>query len=104
MRVALSTRRATLLQTGQDHGEHVRQYASRLKGLANVCKWTKSGPCSAEGCTGSAQIDYTDDIVKLVLLNGIADEDIRKNVLGTTDIDSRSLADTVTLIDGIVVC
>ena len=34
MRVALSTRRATLLQTGQDHGEHVRQCVSRLKGLA----------------------------------------------------------------------
>ena len=63
-------------------------------------KWAKSGPCSAEGCTGSAQIDYTDDIVKLVLLDGIADEDISKNVLRTTDIDSRSLGDTVALIDG----
>ena len=100
MRVALSTRRATLLQTCQDHGEHVRQYVSRLRGLANVCQWTKSGPCRTEGCTGSAQIDYTEDIVKLVLLNGIADDDIRKDVLGTTDIDNRSLSDTVALIDG----
>ena len=87
---ALCARRAALLLTCQDPGENVRQYVSRLRGLANVCHWTKSGPCDATGCTGSAQVDYTDDIVKLILLNGLADDEIRKETLGTADVDAKS--------------
>ena len=73
---------------------------SRLRGQAHVCHWTKSGSCSTTGCAGSAGVDYTDDIVKLILLNGLADDDIRKEVLGTADIDSKSLNDTVALTEG----
>ena len=97
--VALSVRRAKLLQTRQDPGENVRQYVARLRGLANVCQWTKNGTCGERACSGAVALDYTEDIVKLVLLNGLVDEDIRKEVLGATDIDSKSLNDTVCLID-----
>ena len=37
--------------------------------------------------------------MKLVLLNGLADDEIRKEVLGTPDIDGASLSDTVRLVD-----
>ncbi|KAK7072278.1 hypothetical protein SK128_009210, partial [Halocaridina rubra] len=39
------------------------------------------------------------DIVKLVLLNGLADDEIRKEVLGTTEIDTKTLNDSVALVD-----
>ncbi|KAK4305129.1 hypothetical protein Pmani_022961 [Petrolisthes manimaculis] len=97
--VALSVRRATLLQTKQDPGEHVRQYVARLRGLANVCQWSKTGVCTTATCSGTVTIDYTEDIVKLVLLNGLADEEIRKEVLGTTEIDTKTLNETVCLVD-----
>ena len=97
--VALSARRTALLKTVQEPGERVRTYVARLRGLANVCRWHKTGSCSAEACTGAVTIDYTEDIVKLALLNGLADEEVRREVLGTTDIDDKSLSDTVALID-----
>ena len=97
--VALCARRTALLKTGQDPGERVRPYVARLRGLANVCRWHKTGSCSLDGCAGQVSVDYTEDIVKLALLNGLADDDIRRDVLGTIDIDDKSLADTVTLID-----
>lgn len=97
--VALCARRTALMNTAQEPGERVRPYVARLRGLANVCRWNKKGPCSVEDCPGEVTIDYTDDIVKLALLNGLADDEIRRDVLGTTDIDDRSLADTVALID-----
>nr|XP_053655345.1 uncharacterized protein LOC128704271 [Cherax quadricarinatus] len=97
--VALSVRRAALLQMKQEPGEHVRQYVARLHGLANVCQWTKTGTCRVATCSGTIATDYTKDIVKLVLLTGLADDDIKKEVLGMTDIDTRTLNETVSLVD-----
>ena len=97
--VALSARRSALLTTAQDAGEPVRQYVARLRGLASVCEWARAASCSKQGCDGTVQLDYTDDIVRMVLLNGLADAEIRREVLGMTDIDTKSLADTVTIID-----
>ena len=97
--VALSTRRSALLNKAQDAGESVRQNVARLRGLALVCEWTKTASCSKEACDGTIQLDYTDEIVRMVLLNGLADVEIRKEVLGMTDIDPKTLADTVTIID-----
>lgn len=99
LRVALSVRRATLLQTKQDPGEHVRQYVARLRGLANVCQWTKTGDCTQATCQGTISIDYSEDIVKLVLLSGLVDDEIRKEVLGTVGVDTMTLSDTVDLVD-----
>ena len=98
--VALSARRAAMLQTTQDGGEPVRQYVARLRGLAGVCQWSQSGPCSQRGCPGVNQVDYTEEIVRMTMLNGLADRDIRREVLGTADIDEKSLEDTVAVVDG----
>jgi len=45
------------------------------------------------------QVDFTDDIVIYVVVSGIADEDIKKDVLGHADLDIRSLNDTISLIE-----
>ena len=100
LKVALCARRAALLCTRQDPGEPVRQYVARLRGRANVCQWQASGPCGKAGCDGVTVVDYTDELVKLVVLNGLADEEIRKEVLGTPNIDTTSLSETVQLVEG----
>ena len=97
--VALCARRTTLMKTIQEPGEWIRPYVARLRGLANVCQWHKTGSCNVTNCTGEVSVDYTEDIVKLALLYGIADDEIRREVLGTVGIDDKSLADTVALID-----
>ena len=99
LKVALCARRAALLCTRQDPGEPVRQYVARLRGRANVCQWQASGPCSEPECEGATVVDYTDELVKLVLLNGLAEEEIRKEILGTPDIDTASLSETVRLVE-----
>ena len=59
--VALCDRRTTLMKTVQESGERVRPYVARLRGLANVCRWHKAGPCTADGCTGTVTVDYTEE-------------------------------------------
>lgn len=95
----LSVRRSRLLRSTQQPGEHVRQYVARLRGNANVCQWTKSAQCVNKSCSSTIRIDYTDDMVKLVLLNGLCDDDIRREVLGSTGVDDMTLGETVAFID-----
>lgn len=68
---------------------------TRLRGLANVCQWTKTGTCRVATCSGTIAKNYTKEIVKLVLLTSLADDYIKKEVLRTTDIDTWTLSETV---------
>ena len=43
-------------------------------------------------------VSYTDDIVKYVLISGISDEDIKKDVPECDDLDNRSLNETISVI------
>ena len=93
--VAASVRRAELLALKQDHGQGIRSFAAQAKGKAQTCSFIKR--CTREGC--ETEIDYTEDIVKYVLISGICDDDIKKDVLSYSDIDVKSLNDTITLIE-----
>ena len=79
----------------QDHGQPISSFAARVKGKAQVCAFSKQ--CTADGC--DQIVDYTEDIVKYVVISGIVDEDIKKDVLGHADLDTRSLNDTISLIE-----
>lgn len=92
---AESVRKTELLSMRQDHGQPVRSFVAKVKGKAQVCSFTKT--CTASLC--SQQIDFSDEIVKYVVISGIADEEIKKDVLGHADLDTRSLNDTITLIE-----
>ena len=92
---ALSARRAVTLKTCQEPGEPIHNYVARLRGKAHVCNFTTKGSCGNDACIA----DFTDDMVKMIMINGLADEDVKKDILSTTDIDDKTLADTVSLID-----
>ena len=66
-----------------------------MKGKAQVCSFSKT--CTGQQC--DQLIDFTDEIVKYVVVAGIADEEIKKDVLGHVDLDKRSLNDTISLIE-----
>ena len=93
--VAICVRRAEFLATKQDHGEKVRIFFARVKGKAATCAYIVT--CSSEICT--QVIDFTDIMVKDVLIAGLVDEEIRKEVLGWADLDSKSLKETVSFIE-----
>lgn len=66
----LSVRRSKLLQFTQQPDEQVIQYVARLRGVANVCQWTKSTQYANIVFSSSVQINYNEDMVKVVLMNG----------------------------------
>ena len=70
--------RATLHNMRQDQDETIRSFEARIKGQAGICKYTTTCPPD----TSIADIDYTDAILRDVLVRGIADQDIQPDLLG----------------------
>ena len=58
-----------------------------------VCAFAKK--CPNDNCTQI--VDYTEDIVKYPIISAIADEEIKKDVFGYADLDSKSLSNTISL-------
>ena len=91
---AICVRRSEVLQLKQEYKEGVRSWYAKIKGKADTCRYTKSCP---NGCNG--EVDYTSEVIKDVLIAGLADQDIRKEVLGWYNLDSSAVAQTVTFIE-----
>ena len=84
--VPVSVLRTELLAMKQDHGETVLAFSLRALGKARNCKLTVQ-------CPYNASVDYSEEMVKQVVLAGMYDDEIKRKVLGTIDIDDKSLND-----------
>ena len=91
--VAVGIRRADLLAMSQDVGENARSFHARVRGKADICSYTAKCSCTLD-------VNFTDVIVKDVLVAGLSDEDIRREVLGWSDLDTASIAQTIKFIEG----
>ena len=85
-----------LIRLAQDHDEPIRQFVARVKGVSRSCKLTVK--CTRAGC--DTDVDFADGVVKMVVLNGLASEDVAREVLATPDLDDKSLAETIKIIEG----
>merc|ERR1712020_803105 len=86
-----------LLNIRQTEDETVRKYKSRIDAVARNCGLEVA--CSHACCTGKAKVQFADIVTKHVMVNGLYDEDTRKDVLGTASLDEKTLADTVAIIE-----
>ena len=93
--VAISVRRSELLSMKQDHGENARSFFARIYAKATTCAYSIS--CTSGTCT--EVVDFTEVIVKDVLVTGLADGDIKKEVLGWAELDMRNVRDTVAFLE-----
>ena len=93
--VAISVRRADLLGSKQDHGENARAFYAKVKGKASTCSY--SIECTSATCNHT--IDFTNVMVKDVVISGLVDEDVKKEVLGWEDLDDKSLEETIYFIE-----
>lgn len=87
-----------MLNMSQDVGELSRTFLAKVQGKAATCEFKtrcKEACCQA----GGKSVDFTSTIVKYVLVNGLADAEIRREVLGWKSLDESSLADTVAFIE-----
>ena len=96
--VAMGVRRSELLNLSQDVGEPSRSFLSRIQGKAATCDFKIK--CEESCCSGSDKlVDFTSVVVKYVLVNGLSDSDIRREVLGWKDLDSSTLVNTVAFVE-----
>ena len=66
----------------QDREEGVRNFAARLRGQANECKFVVRCPCA-----NPRDVDFTDQMIRDVLIRGLNDHDIQHEILGHEDQD-----------------
>ena len=93
--VAVSVRRSDLLALRQADGENVRSFHARIKGKAATCAYSIT--CSSSTCT--QVVDFTDIIIKDVLISGLSDEEIKIEVFGWHDLDRKTVNETVQFIE-----
>ena len=74
--VATGVTRAELVQMHQERDESFRAFAARVRGKAETCNYTTECSCQLD-------VNFTDIIIRDVLIAGIADMDIRREILGT---------------------
>lgn len=98
IRIATSVRRTKLLSLKQDHGQNIREFYANVKAQASTCNFAVK--CSQTCCINASEIDYTPLVVKDILVSGIADPDIRKDVLEWPELDTKSARDLVGFIEG----
>lgn len=90
--VATGVLRTELLQLRQERDEPFRSFAARVRGKAETCDFLSKCECGKN-------VDYTPHMSRDVLLNGIADPDIRREVLGITEILKKPVNDVISLVE-----
>ena len=78
----------------QDSGEPIRSFHAKVKGRAITCAY--SVKCT---CNPASDVDYTEWVIKDVLLNGLADGDIKRDILGLNELDTLTVEDLVARIE-----
>jgi hypothetical protein len=90
--VATGVSRTELFQLCQERDEPFRTFAARVRGKAETCSFSAKCECLKE-------VDYTDHMIRDVLLHGIYDSDIRREVLGVTNILEKTVNDVIALVE-----
>ena len=78
------------LGLSQQHDEGVRYYLSRLKGVASRCNFEVTCSCGAKN-------SFAETITRFKLIAGLADADIKQDILSMSDM---SLEETVKAVEG----
>ena len=97
IKIATSVRRTNLLASKQSHGETFREFYANVKAAAATCDFRVK--CRHECCANKPMVDYTSSVVKDVLVAGIADSEIRKDVLGWAELDSKDDKGVVSFVE-----
>ena len=84
--------RTELMQMRQMRDESFRSFSARVRGKADTRAF------SAE-CSCSLRVNYTDHMIRDTLLIGISNSDIRREVLGMTDILTTAINDVIALVE-----
>ena len=90
--VATGVMRSELVRMQQERDESFRAFAVRVRGKAETFAYITK-------CTCLREVDFTDSIIRDVLIEGIADLDIRREALGTSAILETAVNDVISLVE-----
>ena len=93
---AKSVTRAELTKMCQGNDEPIRTFAAKVQGKAQTCGFTTKFTCT---CNKESSVNYTQEIIKDVLLAGIADADIQTTVFDVEGIEEKTVNEIVALIE-----
>ena len=88
--VATGVLQSDLMQMRQLRDEPFCTFAARERGKADTCAFTVD-------CTCGLKVNYIDHMIRDTLLNGIADDEIRREILGSADVLTRVVNEIVAL-------
>ena len=90
--IATGVLRTELLQLRQERDKTFWAFAARVRGKAETCD-------SIAACECGNNVDYTSHVIRDVLLSGISDPDIQREVLGTSGILKKAVNDVIALVE-----
>ena len=95
--VAVGILRATAHAAKQACEERFQAFAAKVRGLTTDCSYVLPCPHAAadeQACAAVPNcggVDYTSEVIKDILLSGIYDLDVRREVLGTAGIEDKTV-------------
>ena len=95
--IATGILRSELLDMKQLRDEAFRKFASRVRGKAETCEYTIDVTCGP--CNRTSNVNFTDHIMRDVLLAGIYDADIRREMYGFDNILQKSVNEVIALVE-----
>lgn len=90
--VATGVLRSELQQLRQGRDETFRAFTASVRGKAETCAF-------ATDCECGKSVDYTHHAIRDVLLNGMHDTDILREVLGIKDMLKTPVIDVLSLVE-----
>ena len=55
--------------------------------------------CSNGSCARLAEVDFTEEIVKMVVLTGLVDDDVKREVLANETLENMTLEQTISTVE-----
>lgn len=96
VRVSKAAQRTALMKLTQDDDEAIRTFVARVQGKAETCGFVALGTCK---CGESLSVNYTQEVIKDVVMAGLSSNDIQTSILELDGFESKSLNDLVSLIE-----
>ena len=99
--VAKGVTRAELMKMSQSNDEPARTFAIRVQGKARTCGFSTKFPSTCEKCSHVQMItgDYTDEVIKDVVLAGLNDAEVRTSILDYEKVEEKSLNEIIALVE-----
>ena len=96
IKVSICVTRTDLMRITQENDEVFRTFAARVRGKAETCDFKVHIECE---CGKSIRAEYTEEVIRDVLLAGISDIDIRREVLGMEGVHKKTVNDIISLVE-----